>query len=188
MLRFFSLFWGVLFIPLFYILVKRLADERLAFLSALLAAISPFMVAYSQEARMYTLLPFLAVLLLLCLHNTLKQDGHPGWLLAYMVLLVLGVATNYFFALIWVATSVFLLFEWRHRPKMWKWALAVQVFVLLVGVGWMLAAPGVRSSLIRVLQGEAIFSLEYKLSKVIPRLWWPRAPAAGFPGRPASWR
>jgi len=60
--RFPSLIFGVLAIPMIYLLGRRLFNEEVGLISALILAISPFNVEYSQEARMYSLLLFLALL------------------------------------------------------------------------------------------------------------------------------
>ena len=171
--RFYSVFWGVLFVPLLYILVKRLAAlhrERLGRLAALLATFSPFMVAYSQEARMYTLLPCLALLALLSFQSALQREERPGWWLAYIALVAIGMATHYYFALIWVANTLYLLLEHPRDRRVWVWGIAIQALFLLTVSIWLIAAPGVRSSLARVWQGETAFSLAYKLGKVMPTL------------------
>jgi mannosyltransferase len=57
-LRLLSALFGVLTIPLVYALGRTIRDHRLGIVSALLFAISPFQVWYSQEARGYSLLTF----------------------------------------------------------------------------------------------------------------------------------
>jgi len=47
---------GTLTIPVIYLLGRRLADEKVGLLAALILAVSPFHVRFAQEARMYTLL------------------------------------------------------------------------------------------------------------------------------------
>lgn len=169
-LRFFSVLWGVLYVPLLYQLARRLTQERVARLAALLAALSPFMVAYSQEARMYTLLACLAVLFLLAFHQALQHGNRPGWWLAYGLLLATGVATQYYFALLWLGTSLFMIVEWRRQRRVAWWAVAVQALILAGATAWLLAAPGLRASLVRLAQGEAAFSLDYKFGQVMPGL------------------
>lgn len=179
--RFFSVFWGVLFIPLLYAFVKRLAGERLGRIVAVLATISPFLVTHSQEARMYTLLPCLALLVVLSLLNALDGRKHPGWWAIYALLMTVALATHYLFALMWVAITGYLLWEWPHRHRRVMWGLVLQFSILAVGVVWLLAAPGLRSSLVRLFQGEALFSLGYKLNKIMPALLVLESGAAEIP-------
>jgi len=61
-LRFPSLAFSVLTVPLLYTVGKHLCDRRVGLLAALFGAISPLYLWYSQEARMYTMLTFLGLL------------------------------------------------------------------------------------------------------------------------------
>jgi len=61
-LRFLSLILGVLTVPLVYRLARLAFGELVGLLAALLCAISPFQVYYSQEARMYALATFFTTL------------------------------------------------------------------------------------------------------------------------------
>ncbi len=58
-LRFFSAFFGAATIALVYKIGSRLFDPRVGALGALIAALAPFHVFYSQEIRMYSLAMFL---------------------------------------------------------------------------------------------------------------------------------
>jgi mannosyltransferase len=60
-LRFVSVIAGVLLVPLLYVTGKRLFSEQAGWLAALLGTVSPFLVWYAQEARMYTLLAALSL-------------------------------------------------------------------------------------------------------------------------------
>ncbi len=168
--RLVSVFWGVLFVPLFYVTLRRWARRPLALLAALLAVLSPFLVAYSQEARMYTILPCLAALALLVFTIALQRERQPGWWLGYLALLVIGTATHYFFALVWLVTALYLGLEYLRWRRLHPWALAAHGLLLMVGVVWLAAAPGLRMSLAVVLQGETAFGLAYKLNKIMPAL------------------
>ena len=62
-LRFFSLYFGMLTIPLLYVSARRLFTNRVAGLAAaVLASLSPLYIWYAQEARMYTMITFLLLL------------------------------------------------------------------------------------------------------------------------------
>jgi 4-amino-4-deoxy-L-arabinose transferase-like glycosyltransferase len=168
--RFFSVFWGVLFVPLLYLLGKRLAGRSLALLAALLGTVSPFLVAYSREARMYSLLPVLALLAVLVFWTALERERRPAWWLAYLVLLAAGLATHYYFVLIWLASALCLLLDYLRRRRVRRWAIAMHAVLPAGAAIWLLAAPGLRASLVRVLGGETAFELAYKLNKVVPAL------------------
>jgi len=84
-MRYFSLLWGVLSVVLLYVLVKRLLDattfgEAAAQWSALLLALSPYMVWYAQEIKMYTWVPMLVLLALYALDRACTQPSWRWWL------------------------------------------------------------------------------------------------------------
>ena len=61
-LRFVSLFWGVLSVPLLAMLALRLARKSsAAFFAGFFVTFHPLLVYYSQEARMYTMLVALGI-------------------------------------------------------------------------------------------------------------------------------
>ncbi|RLC80824.1 MAG: hypothetical protein DRI61_04940 [Chloroflexi bacterium] len=75
--RFFSLLFGLLVVPLTYRIAARFLPSRGALLAMLLAASSPYLIWYSQEAKMYGLLMSLGALSL-ALHIEALEKG--GWL------------------------------------------------------------------------------------------------------------
>lgn len=168
--RFVSVLWGVLFVPLLYVLLRRWSHRRLSLLAALLAVVSPFLVAYSQEARMYTMLPCLAVMALLVFDVALERERQSAWWLGYLALLVIGTATHYFFALVGLVTALYLGLDYVRSGRTRPWALAAHGLLLLVGLGWLVAAPGPRNSLALVLQSEEAWDLGYKLARILPTL------------------
>ena len=56
-MRFLSLVFGVLCVPLVHALGRRLFDRQTGLLAALLMTFSPYLTWYGQEVKMYTLLP-----------------------------------------------------------------------------------------------------------------------------------
>jgi len=64
---------GTLTIPVMFLLGRRLADEKVGLLAALILAASPFHVRFAQETRMYTLLTLNAALALYCLARLLTD-------------------------------------------------------------------------------------------------------------------
>ncbi len=78
-LRFPSLAFSVLTVPLLYALGKCLCDRRVGLLAALFGAISPLYLWYSHEARMYTMLTFLGLLSFYTLLRMLRPEPFvPG--------------------------------------------------------------------------------------------------------------
>lgn len=104
-IRGFSLLCGIGIVILTYFIVKRLNfSETTARLATLLVAIGPFLIRYSQEARMYSmaaLLVCLATLILLITfdkkHSVKKQ---LLWWLFYGLVMALALYTHYYVAFI----------------------------------------------------------------------------------------
>jgi mannosyltransferase len=79
-LRFFSVTWGVLMVPLLYVVARRLGLGRLVGLAAaLLVSSAPYLVWYSQEAKMYTLLPSLVLLATAAYLSALRRGRFLSW-------------------------------------------------------------------------------------------------------------
>lgn len=78
-MRYFSLLWGVIGVALLYVLVKRLIDDGAALWSALLLALSPYMVWYAQEVKMYTWVPMLTLLALYALDRACARPSRCWW-------------------------------------------------------------------------------------------------------------
>ncbi len=85
-MRYFALVWGMLSIALAYVLARRLLDERAARLSALLMALSPYMVWYAQEIKMYTWVPMLVLLVLYALDRASAEQQWGWWPVVFIAL------------------------------------------------------------------------------------------------------
>ncbi|WP_420645096.1 glycosyltransferase family 39 protein [Candidatus Leptofilum sp.] len=136
-LRSLSLFAGLFTVPLTFVLAKNLnakARRRggqrkgwlLGWLAALLLAINPAMVYYSQEARMYALLGLWAVLATVLLlrwlsmiSNPLVVNGNRRWLWggAYVLCAAAGLYTHYFFPAVLLVHNVFILIKIIQSPS-----------------------------------------------------------------------
>ena len=74
-LRFLSVIWGTLAVPLLYALGRRLVARPAAVMAAFLLAINPFQVWYSQDTRMYSMLVGLGLMALWALDVALTEDA-----------------------------------------------------------------------------------------------------------------
>ena len=78
-MRFLSTLWGVLSVPLLFRLSTRLCGKRGAMIAALLTALSPYMVWYAQEIKMYTWVPFLVLLACYALDRACQTSRLVWW-------------------------------------------------------------------------------------------------------------
>jgi mannosyltransferase len=147
-LRLLSALFGVLTIPLVYALGRTIRDHRLGIVSALLFAISPFQVWYSQEARGYSLLTFGATAAMLgvaYLLRHLERSGSVrgvGWAwLSYVFGTTVGLLAHNTAVFLPIGANVLMLgWWWRHgrgpQGFLRNWLLA-QLAVLCLWGSWL---------------------------------------------------
>ena len=131
MAGFLSLWLGVLLVPLTWQLARRLRlGDTVAALAALLIAVSPFGVWYSQEVRMYTLGACLAVVCLLATVPFLLGDSSRRKLVRASILFALaaaaGLFTLYYFAFLLVSVNLLVLIVLATRWRKGRQARSAQ--------------------------------------------------------------
>jgi 4-amino-4-deoxy-L-arabinose transferase-like glycosyltransferase len=147
-LAFFSLAFGVLLVALVYKLGARVFGIKAGVLAALLVAISPYNIWYSQEVRMYTLGSMLGMLVLSAVMALMTRllsgrSAKNKWLTLYAVCGALGLWTLYYFAFLLVAVNLMVGLWWfasrRRGCAGWgwlvRWGLA-QAAVLVLYAPW----------------------------------------------------
>lgn len=108
-IRFFSTFMGTLTIISIYWVGKKMFDQRTGLLAALITAVSPFAIQYSQEARMYSLFGFLMLWAVWFFYKGLKYNEWRDWIL-WGIFGGLSFYTHYlslFFFVIFFWTAVY---------------------------------------------------------------------------------
>lgn len=169
--RFLSVLLGMLTVALLWRLAAWCFDRRTGLAAGLLAAVNPFHVAYSQEARMYALLGLAAVMATWALLRALdgaeeqrsgragerKSDTRYAWWIFYAVSAALTVYAHNLGAFVLLALNLLVVTRrrWWHRlPALAladlgalvlfsPWLIAVLPGqVGFVGRGYWLAPPG----------------------------------------------
>lgn len=129
-----------------YALAQRLFNERVALISALLLAISPLHIWYSQEARMYILVAALGLCSAYFMLRALQEGGIGHWL-GYVLSTAMAMNTHYFAIFIALFQNVYVIYlilqgrVWRStrvlpavRESIWKHWLLSQVLIALLSV------------------------------------------------------
>lgn len=112
-LRFPSVFFGMISVPLLWVTARQLLGKRASWLASLLLALSPLHVYYAQEARMYTLLTFLGLLssyLLLRLLKNQSPNLQSSLTWAYVLSAVAALYTHYFAFFLLAAHTLYALY------------------------------------------------------------------------------
>lgn len=97
---------GILGVAMVYVLGKTLFDDTTGIVAALLLAISPFHIRYSQEARSYSLTVLLVLISCYCLYLALQNNQVKYWL-GFAVATALSLNNNPSTASVLVSEIVF---------------------------------------------------------------------------------
>jgi mannosyltransferase len=126
---------GGLAVWMLYLLVRRMGGEPEALLSAALLGASPFLLWYSQDARMYSLECLAAVAAAFSLWTYLHKPSAAGFLgliLAHVFLYGL----HYFGVFLFMAECMFLILFWREYYRLWISYLIAQAAAFLPLILW----------------------------------------------------
>lgn len=126
-LRSLSALFGTATVWAVYWAATALSTRRVALLAALITAVSPIMVWYSQEARAYALMLLLTVLALGFFVRALAEP-RPRWLIGWALCSAAALATHYFAVFPLAVEATWLLVSLRGRRDLLA-ALAIPVIV-----------------------------------------------------------
>lgn len=151
--RFFSLFFGVLSVPLIYRASREIFDLRsVALIAALLLAVNPYQIWHSQDVRNYTLWPFFGLAALVFFwqwhksgrlsvrgpSSAIRQSPRGNRsdavkpLVWFTLAQLVALYAHYYEAFILLALNLFVFATlWRERRKMFEWLGAQVVLALL---------------------------------------------------------
>jgi hypothetical protein len=123
-IRFFSLIFSVGIIYLVYKIVESIKNKEAAFWASIFVALSPFMIRFGQEARMYGVVAFFTTLATWFLIKFIKENKAKT-LVWYALSMTMAVYTQYygFFVVIthWLILSLytpgFWTLKWRDSIK-----------------------------------------------------------------------
>ena len=130
-LRSLSALAGTALIPIVYLAGRELVSSRAGLLAAAFAAINPFMVWYSQEAREYMLVAVFCAASLLWFARA-RQDPSRRNVVWWAVFSGLALLTHYFAGFLVAPEAVWLLYTARNRATTTAVAALVVIELALV--------------------------------------------------------
>jgi len=137
--RLLSVLFGVLAIPMIYVVGRQLFNREAGLVGALILALSSFNIYYSQETRMYSLMALLALLSMYFFWRFLQQSNLVS-LVGYILSTTLLVYTHYYGWFVVIAQNIYvvtLLVLSKHRAyRLREWAV-LQAIVVALFVPWM---------------------------------------------------
>ena len=131
--RFFPALVGVLSIPAFYFPIRKILDREVALISALLLAISPWHLYWSQNARFYTLILLFYTISLLLFYLGLEQNNR-WYLLLSIIFLVLAVRERFFSLFLYAIFALFTFLAKRNSDDQ-QFGHRFRIFLLLIITG-----------------------------------------------------
>lgn len=119
--RYTSLFFGVLAAPLTWVVGRRLAGRATGLAGAALVALSPYLVWYAQELKMYALVLALG-LLSTYLYCRALDEGRWQWWLGHVIVTSLLMYTHLLAVLLLASQALWFIVGWRqYRPRWPAW-------------------------------------------------------------------
>jgi len=128
-----SVIFGVLTIYSVYLIGKKIVSQKLGLMAALLFAINPLHIYYSQEARMYALATLAVSINFFLFIKVIKKEKVNMIFLIFANLLVLS--SDYVAYFIFPAQLAFLLLI-RKKALVKKWLMAL-IIAVLIGIWWL---------------------------------------------------
>jgi len=161
---------GVLFatatVPVIYFLGRRLFDDRIAILAALLLAVHPYHLVLAQRARSYPLLILLVSLSTLYFVRAVQEPAWTSWM-AYAGFSAAAVYSH-FFAVLVIGAQLLSLLYLLGRPLPWKMVLTALgvLAVLLVPFAAFVLLHGDKSHIAWVVDPsrQQVLSVLYSLT------------------------
>ena len=131
-LRYFSLIAGVLMAPLIYQAARRLKLGHLAALiAATLAATSPYLLWYSQEAKMYTWLASLILLAIYAFQSALTAQRSGLWWALFVLATSLSFYVHILAPLMTPVYGLWGLIQWPRLKDHWRgWLISLGFLTL----------------------------------------------------------
>ena len=137
--RFLSVVFGVATVAVIYGLARELFGEKTALAAALITAIAPFHVQYSQETRMYALLGLLLSLATWCFVKGWRGKSWRWWI-AFAVLAGLAMYTQQLAAFYLVALGLVPVIA-RRKDQLIRVGVG-SIVAIVVYLPWLVNLPG----------------------------------------------
>jgi mannosyltransferase len=132
-LRSMSIFFGAGVITSAFFLTRKLFSRSIAWVALLLLVLSPMVIRYSDEARMYTLAALIIFIATYVLIRATQENKRRLWVV-YGLLVALGMWTHYFTAFAWLAH-----WAWRVVTTRQKGDTGKVYWKKFFSKGWVLA-------------------------------------------------
>lgn len=136
-LRLPSVFCGIVSVFLIYAIAKRLFNKKIAFTSAMMFSLSPLLIYFSAETRMYSLWLMLTLFVFHFFLKILKKSNISDYFF-FGSFGILSLYTHYFTLLLFAVLFIFLILNRQKFPKQLISFLLIQVITAVFFLPWAL--------------------------------------------------
>ena len=133
-MRMLSVIFGCLSILVTYTVCRLFFDTKTSLSAAFLTAISPFLLIYDREIRMYSLFAFFSLLSTYFFIRSLREGRNVWWTL-FTVVNVLNIYTHYYAFLVLGVQWLFVTLRFRAYKRILKpWVVANGIIVIAFAI------------------------------------------------------
>ncbi len=136
LLRLFSAIMATLSIAAIYTLGRSIFDSRIGLLGAVITALAPYQVYYSQEVRGYSTL-FLATIILLLSYFQAVATNSRRWWATFACSAIYGMYVQYWIAFVLLSLHLDLLLRPSKRKVAWSRLALADLSVVLAFSPWL---------------------------------------------------
>lgn len=143
-MRFMSVFFGAISIVFIFQLVKRKFGIKSAIFATIAVGLSPMLIRYGQEMRMYTMVLAIVSAATYVLDIALTKNEKKYWVI-YAILVSIGMWTHYFSALLWITELAIIIHHFGGIKKLFKDKTSKNIVLMTYGLAVALYIPWVPS-------------------------------------------
>lgn len=139
-LKLFPVFWGILIVPLSFILAKRMFSYRAGAVAAILATLSPAYQWFSHDLRMYSMAICLTAFSTYCAYRWIEQRlaGQPSrWWMVWLAAAVVSLSTHYLLVSVVLLQALVILLAHLNTirsPRLRKVSIITVVGTVIAGL------------------------------------------------------
>ncbi|MBP9827075.1 glycosyltransferase family 39 protein [Candidatus Saccharibacteria bacterium] len=156
-----------------YLLIKRYFSKTTGYIALLILAIAPFLVRYSQEARMYGVLGLFLIAGTYSLLRAIEDQKSKKWWIIYATCMAAGMYTHYFTVLALASHWLYVMslespLRWRINKSLWlspQWWLA-NIGIIVLWLPWLPSFYGQFS------RGQGISWIPKTTLETLPKNIW----------------
>lgn len=129
-IRLLSAIFGIVLVPISFLIGKQLFNQRIGLFFSLLIAISPNHIYYSQDAKMYTLLSLLSLLSFFFFYVSFTKNQFFHWLIYLLVTILLIYCHSY--GILFFLSQIIIYLIMHDKSHSRNFSIPVNVFIAIL--------------------------------------------------------